>query len=183
MTRVPRPICFALAGCVLSSLMATTAAAHGDHGASTSPFLDGLLHPLTGWDHLLVIILTGAFAACLRGRSQLAVPAVFTTMMLAGFVAMRFLAPFAPLESMIMLSLFGMAALLFVPDRVGGTAVLFVGAFGTIHGMAHGVEAPSLGALPFAIGMVTATGLLQLVAFAGSRGVRSNLARLSRHIT
>src|SRR5471032_1211063 len=63
-------------------LAAPLAQAHPGHGPAD--FLTGLIHPLTGWDHLLAMVAVGLWAAQLGGRARWALPAMFVGAMILG---------------------------------------------------------------------------------------------------
>ncbi|MGE4127907.1 MAG: HupE/UreJ family protein, partial [Hyphomicrobiaceae bacterium] len=47
-------------------------------------FVAGLSHPVSGLDHILVMVAVGIFAATLGGRALWRVPAAFVAAMVAG---------------------------------------------------------------------------------------------------
>jgi urease accessory protein len=111
-------------------------AAHA-HGFGGS----GLIHPLTGIDHLVAMLAVGAWSAQLGGRAILRVPAAFVGFMtfggilgIAGFTLPRVEGVIA--SSVIILGC-AIAADRRIPMFVAGTAVAL---FGTYHGFAHGTE-------------------------------------------
>ena len=65
------------------SLAAVPASAHVGVG-ETSSVAAGFGHPLSGLDHLTVMIAVGLWAALKGGRALWAWPAAFVTVMLAG---------------------------------------------------------------------------------------------------
>src|SRR5258707_4171811 len=82
MTRAFR-LSFAFSLAAAALLGAPIAEAHliGEHGAG---FQAGILHPLSGLDHLLAMIAVGIWAAQLGGRALWAVPCAFVGCMVAG---------------------------------------------------------------------------------------------------
>src|SRR6476620_7990033 len=64
-------------------LVPTTTFAHVGIG-STSGFIHGFIHPLSGLDHQLAMILVGVFAYRLGGRALCLVPLTFVTVMAFG---------------------------------------------------------------------------------------------------
>lgn len=66
----------------LAILIPGPASAHGFAGT-------GWLHPLTGPDHMLAMVLVGAWSAQLGGRALWTVPAAFVAAMAAGALAAR----------------------------------------------------------------------------------------------
>ncbi|MCQ0986612.1 HupE/UreJ family protein [Jiella marina] len=139
---------------------AAPAFAHLDPAAHGST-LAGATHPLTGLDHLLVMVMVGVWAATFRGTTRFVIPAAFVVTMLAGFgLAMAAVAlPFV--EPAILASVVAVGLLLATAVRVpAGAAVGLVGAFALFHGYAHGSELGAAGALAFAGGFAVATALL-----------------------
>ena len=57
--------------------------AHPGHG--DSGLLNGLLHPITGLDHILAMLAVGLWAASFGGKARWTVPTAFVSMMAAGF--------------------------------------------------------------------------------------------------
>jgi len=160
-----------LAAIALSAaiLAPTAAMAHPGHGLALSAgFADGLVHPWTGLNHLVSLLLAGAWAAVLGGRALLRVPVTLLLGMLAGFVA----APLAgagvaeALAAGATISLVVMAAL-----RVRAPLPLAMSAcalFGFGHGLAHGLESTGSDAA-FAAGMVAGSSLLMALGLAGAQ--------------
>jgi urease accessory protein len=116
-------------------------------------FVDGMLHPLTGVDHLLALLAAGIWsvrqrrAEGLHLRAQpapsLALPAVFVAMMGAGAAAGMAGLHIPGLESGIALTVLLTGALVAAAVRLpawAGAALL--GSFAVLHGNAHGLELP-----------------------------------------
>ncbi len=158
---------------------APLAQAHPGH--APFDFISGLVHPLTGWDHLAVMIGVGLWAAQLGGRARWALPAAFGGAMLVGGAGG--ILGFAPLgvEAGIIASVLAVGLLVAgaarLPVAVGVAVVAVAGLF---HGIAHGAEMP-LGAdsLEFLGGMIAATaGLHAFGAGIGSAALRRDPALL-----
>jgi urease accessory protein len=163
MTRAHRlSIAFTLAAAAL--LGAPVAQAHliGEHGAG---FQTGLLHPLSGLDHLLAMIAVGIWAAQLGGRAIWAVPGAFVGCMVAGG-ALAVAGISLPLVEPGILGsvlLFGLliATAARVPTVVG---MALVGLFALFHGHAHGTELPqAANPASYALGFVMATSFLHAI--------------------
>ena len=143
-------------------LVPSLAFAHPGPPGHTHGLIDGVLHPLTGLDHILAMVAVGLFAAQLGGRALWAVPASFVTVMAAaGFAGMNGIA--LPLtETGIALSVVALGGV--VALRVAmplAAAMAMVGFFAVFHGYAHGIETPdNASGLLFGLGFVTATALL-----------------------
>ena len=72
---------------VLALCLAPTAAVAHVGVGSTSGFAHGFMHPLSGLDHQLAMILVGLFAYQLGGRALWLVPLTFVSVMaLGGFL-------------------------------------------------------------------------------------------------
>jgi urease accessory protein len=129
----------------------------------------GFLHPLTGLDHLLVMIAVGLWAVQLGGRALWLLPCSFVgSMMIGGALGLtgihQPLVEHGILASIILLgTALGMA---WRPSQL--IASLCVSAAGLCHGYAHGSEIPS-GAIPilFIAGMMAGTALLHVLGLGG----------------
>lgn len=145
-----------------AGLIPTPALAHGFAGG-------GWLHPLTGPDHMLAMVLVGAWSAQLGGRGVWAVPAAFVAAMAAGAAAARAGLVLPGSESAIALSsiALGIAVALARPVALplAATATLV---FGWAHGAAHGAEMPAGAGLDYAIGFLVTTAGLHAAGFAGA---------------
>jgi urease accessory protein len=149
-----------LAGAGLAG--AGPAAAH--EGAGLGGFAAGLLHPVTGIDHVVAMVAVGLWGAVLGRPAIWQLPVLFPLAMAVAGALGVLAVPLPGVETGIALS--GLALGLAVafalrPPLVG--AWLPVGAFALFHGHAHGAELPEA-ANPFAyaLGFVIATGALHL---------------------
>ena len=159
---------YAMGGTTLLAMWAGPAWAHSGHGGSG--FASGLLHPLTGADHLVAMLLVGLWAGLMARQAMLILPAAFLIAMLAGF---GFGGGFgaATAEPLILLSLLALGIAVAMKMRAPiMLAVTVVGLFGFAHGLAHGLEAPA-GALPigFAAGFLISTAMLHGAGLALAR--------------
>jgi urease accessory protein len=139
----------------------TAASAHVGIG-NTSGFLHGFLHPLSGLDHQLAMILVGIFAYQLSGRALWAVPLTFVSVMaIAGLLGvMSVTIPFV--EAGIAFSILVLGAIVaFQVKTPVAVAMGVVGLFAIFHGHAHGSEMPTdvLG-LEYGFGFMLATTFL-----------------------
>lgn len=105
-------------------------------------FFSGLLHPLTGIDHLLVLVAVGLIAARQGGRALLTFPAVFFSLVAAGALLNTYgvQIPFA--ETLIALSLIAFGLLLAIPSARSDLFFIGVSFFAVFHGYVHAAEIP-----------------------------------------
>jgi urease accessory protein len=162
---------------VLPSLLLflpTLAQAHIVPGSSHG-FQDGLMHPLTGWDHLLAMFAVGLWAAQQRGRAMWQIPLAFVSVMILGGVLGIAGANMPGTELAIAFSVLALGALIATKTSVTPSlGMTVVGAFALFHGFAHGHEMPaSAGALPFSLGFVLSTVMLHGLGVAAGLGLRS----------
>jgi urease accessory protein len=144
-------------------LVGEPAAAHTGHGTGV---VDGILHPLTGPDHLLAMLAVGVVAvlAAPRGRVWVA-PAAFLGGMVVGGAAGIAGLPLPGAEPLIVVSvlLLGLA----IAGAVQGAGDWLVAALvvaGLAHGHAHGAEAPtSVHPGAYVAGFLLVTASLHLV--------------------
>ena len=138
--------------------------AHPGH-AEASSFLAGVAHPLSGLDHIAVMIAVGLWAALKGGRALWVWPAAFVGLMLVGgalgmaHVALPFVEP-GILASVVALGL--LVALAVDLPVITGAAI--VGVFALFHGHAHGSEvAENLSGIEYMAGFAMATATLHLI--------------------
>lgn len=173
---------FLIALCAAS----TSASAHiGAYSQGHTGFVAGFVHPLTGLDHLAVMVSVGlwsALAARRAGATLLWGPAGFAGMLLVGaLLGLRGL-QLPAVEPMIAASLVVTGLLVVSRLRLPGlAAALLMGAFALFHGLAHGYElAGGTSALPTLSGMLAATLLLHATGLALGGSLRSASAWLPR---
>lgn len=133
--------------------------AHSGHDGS------GFLHPFTGIDHVLAALAVGVWAFVLANRKAalaILVPAAFLIMMavgaIAGFAGIKL--PLA--EAAILASVFVLGGLIAAGVRLpAALAIAIVGGFAVFHGYAHALEAPAAAPVPYILGLVAATAVLE----------------------
>ncbi|OBS50661.1 hypothetical protein A8B73_20410 [Methylosinus sp. 3S-1] len=142
--------------------------AHAHIGAgATHGFAFGFEHPFGGLDHLAAIIAVGWLGARMRGTWRLAAPLAFVTSMTLGATLGELDVPPNLLQALTFNSAILLGVML--TTRLGANALIslfLVGAFGVMHGLAHGAEAPQ-GAegVAFLCGLVAATTLGHALGF------------------
>ena len=124
--------------------------------------MHGFLHPLSGLDHQLAMILVGVFAYRLGGRALWLVPLTFVTVMaFGGFLGiMGVRIPF--IELGIALSVIVLGAIVAVGVKFPvAVAIGVVGLFAIFHGHVHGSEMPlNISGFEYGVGFIMATTLL-----------------------
>ena len=136
------------------------------------------MHPLTGLDHLAVMVSVGLWSALAARRAGAALlwgPAGFAGMLLVGaLLGLRGL-QLPAVEPMIAASLVVTGLLVVSRLRLPGLAAAFVvGVFALFHGLAHGYElAGGASALQTLSGMLAATLLLHATGLALGGSLRS----------
>ena len=163
MRRARRQRC-ALALAVLLILWAQDAFAHVQMGEAAG-LLSGLLHPISGLDHVLAMVAVGLWGAQLGAPAIWVLPVAFPLVMALGGMLGLMGVPLPGIEYGIAVSalLLGAAVALEVRASLVVTAVL-VGVFAIFPGHAHGTELPpGQSALLYSMGFVIATGCLHAV--------------------
>jgi urease accessory protein len=156
-----------LCSAALLALPATALAHAGADAGDGLDFLHGLLHPLTGIDHVLAMIAVGALAGLLGGRSRWLLPMAFlATAMAGGWVGgLGYALPYV--EVAVAASVAALGVMLLAGRRLPvHLALALVVAFGILHGAAHGLELQA--ALSFARsgGFLFSTACLHAVGLA-----------------
>jgi urease accessory protein len=128
-------------------------------------FFSGVLHPISGLDHILAMVSVGVWGAQLGAPAIWILPVTFPVMMafggLLGFLGL----PLPATEIGIALSMVVLGGAVMLEARPPLPAVMAIVAFFAIfHGYAHGTELPrGESALLYSLGFVMATGFLHLV--------------------
>ena len=135
--------------------------------------LDGVLHPLSGIDHLAAMLAVGFWSA-LGTRRVWLTPLAFAAMLLLGALAGAAGFRLAAVEPMIAASLLVLGLLVALQSRLNLVwAAALVGGFAVFHGLAHGAELGNTSAVwaPL-LGMMLSTLTLHLVGLALGLGLR-----------
>ena len=143
------------------------ALAHPGHNGTTG-LLHGLMHPVTGIDHIFAMVAVGLLAAQYGGRTRWLLPTSFLIVMaIAGSIGMaRIYLPIVEIGIALSVAVLGLA-IAFQIRLPTGVALTVVTVFALFHGYAHGVETPDgTGGLSFAAGFLVATSFLLGVGLA-----------------
>ena len=138
--------------------------AHPGH-AGPGDFAHGLVHPLTGWDHLLAIFAVSLWSVQLGGRALWLLPAVFISGMGLGNFALAALPPALVATglagSLLVLGLLGAAAAQL--PLAGSIAI--VGGFALFHGGVHAARmSATADGLAYTLGLVGTSALVLAAA-------------------
>jgi len=123
------------------------------------------MHPLSGPDHLLVMVAVGLWAAQMRGRALWLVPATFLTMMVVGGALAIAGADLPEVETTIAVSAFTLGVFVASAWQAPlAPALSLAGLFALFHGFAHATEIPAA-AQPelYALGLILASASLHAV--------------------
>ncbi|MFO0965102.1 MAG: HupE/UreJ family protein [Gemmataceae bacterium] len=145
----------------LALLWPATAPAH-IAGVETAGLLNGLRHPVSGWDHILAMVAVGLWGAQLGAPAVWLLPITFPMVMaFGGMLGLMGLA-LPGIEIGIALSAIILGVMVGVEARPAlWLAAVIVGFFAIFHGHAHGAELPpGADALLYSVGFVVATGSL-----------------------
>ena len=161
--RIPR----ALTTVIVSFALTQPALAHEQAGVAGG-VVSGMLHPVTGIEHLIAMVAVGIWGAQLGAPAIWILPITFPLVMAVGGVLGVLHVPLPMPELMIAVSAVilgvAVAARLRLPFSA---AAVVVAIFAIFHGHAHGAELPrAANALAYGVGFVTATGLLHLLGIA-----------------
>ncbi|MCR4281747.1 MAG: HupE/UreJ family protein [Bauldia sp.] len=161
--RVVLPATFALA--------ATPAFAHVGIGETTG-FSAGFAHPLSGLDHMAVMIAVGLWAALKGGRALWVWPAAFVGVMIVGGLLGMLGVPIPFVEPAILASVVALGLLVALAvDLPFAAGAAIIGFFALFHGHAHGMEVPqAANGLAYMGGFAAATAVLHAVGI-GSAAV------------
>src|SRR5438270_3081616 len=122
----------------------------------------GLMHPVSGIDHVLAMIAVGLLAAHLRGRALWLVPLSFVGMMACGGAlgSAGINLPYVEIGIGLSIVVLGIASAAGANPPVA-VAMALVGLFAIFHGYAHGAEMPETASgFAYGLGFVIGTALL-----------------------
>jgi urease accessory protein len=171
---------FSAAGASTCALAHTGADAHTHTG-----FIAGFMHPLTGLDHMAVMVCVGiwsALAARRFGPELLWGPLAFANMLLVGAAFGLQGVHMAVIEPMIAASVFIMGLLLATRLPVPAVAAtLLTSVFAVFHGLSHGLElSHNASAFQTLAGMLCATAALHCTGLAMGWTMRKRSAWVPR---
>jgi urease accessory protein len=146
---------------VLLLLASGAASAHPGHGTGGG-ILSGMLHPLTGMDHLFVILsfglMTGLWAARKAGRLIVGFVALFVASAYLGSLGTMM----AGMEALISSTVIAAALIMLIKPLRGNQMVIML--FGLIaaitHGYVHGIELSAAHSLGWLAGAALSIGIL-----------------------
>lgn len=144
------------------ALLPTAALAHPGHGA-TMGFMEGMLHPFSGFDHMLAMMLVGLFAVQRGGRAIVLLPATFVASMAIGSLVGTIGGALSVIEIGIALSITVLGVLVALQARIPALgAMVLVAAIALCHGYAHGAEAGGDIAPAYIAGFLASTAVLHV---------------------
>lgn len=146
---------------------ASSALAHAQAGQGTG-FLTGILHPVSGLDHVLAMVAVGLWGAQLGAPAIWLLPVTFPiAMAFGGFLGLLGI-PLPGVEVGIAASAILLGAAVMTERRFPlYAAAALVGFFAIFHGHAHGTELPpGESGLLYSLGFVVATGCLHAIGIA-----------------
>jgi urease accessory protein len=137
-------------------------------GGEALGLTSGLLHPISGLDHVLAMIAVGLWGAQLGAPAVWLLPVTFPMVMAFGGMLGLMGLKLHGIETGIALSAITLGFVVFRETRPAlWVAALLVGAFAIFHGNAHGTELPAgANGVLYSIGFVIATGTLHAVGIA-----------------
>jgi urease accessory protein len=149
---------------LLAVLWTQSALGHALQGEAGG-FLTGLLHPISGADHVLAMVAVGLWGAQLGAPAIWVLPVAFPLVMAMGGMLGFLSVPIPGVEYGIAASAIVLgAAVAFEVRPALVVAALVVGCFAIFHGHAHGTELPpGQSAVLYSMGFVIATGCLHAV--------------------
>lgn len=148
-------------------LLALPAWAHEQSGQAAG-FVTGMLHPVSGLDHVLAMVAVGLWGAQLGAPAIWLLPVTFPLVMAFGGFLGLLGVPLPGVEVGIALSAILLGTMVATQARPPlWLAAAAVGFFAIFHGHAHGTELPSgQSGLLYSIGFVIVTGALHATGIA-----------------
>lgn len=153
-----------------AALLCIAGPAFAHPGHDGAGFTGGLVHPLTGLDHLLAMIAIGLAAGQRGGRALWAWPLTFIAAAGIGFGVARFGIAAPIVEPTVLASVFLLGLLVASAAPVGlGAGAAIIAVFGFAHGQAHAGAAGGAAIPAFAAGFLLTSAVLHLAGLGLSR--------------
>jgi urease accessory protein len=144
--------------------------AHAGHEHALNGFIDGLLHPLTGLDHLAMLLGLGALGAWQSRPQRIQLYVGSLGILFAGALLGLISGFETGIEMMILASIFFIALAIFFSLR-GLLPLLAAIVLVMFHGWAHGLEMPVGAIFSFMPGMLIMAAVLMGVGYLLGRKV------------
>lgn len=154
--------------CILLALTLFSSSVLAHNGVHDGSLISGLIHPVSGIDHILAMLAVGLWAATLnKSKKQLLLPVAFVLFMVFGALMGVIGIGLPMIETGIALTVVFMGLLIMTKTHTHyAIAALLVGVFALIHGNAHGLEIGVASTLiSYFIGFISCTSLLLGVGF------------------
>jgi urease accessory protein len=154
---------------VLCALLPGLALGHVESGvAGDGGFISGLVHPVTGLDHVVAMVAVGLWGAILGAPAIWVLPIAFPLIMTVGAVLGILGVPVPAIDLGIAASAIVLGGLVAANARPPlAIAFLLIAFFAIYHGHPHGAALPDFGVpILYAAGFVVATGLLHVAGIA-----------------
>ncbi len=152
--------------------------AHPGHNvAELSSIADGITHPFTGLDHLLLALAIGVWIAFSNGTLRKFLPVSFLIGGIAGALGGNLLGAFSGLEICVTAAALAIGCLALRDLRMGTSlSCVLAGVCTFFHGWAHGAEVPaSIPASNYLGGVLLGTIFISMIGFSvGRLFARSN---------
>ena len=149
----------------LLMLMPLTALAHVESGViGDGGFVSGMLHPVTGVDHVVAMVAVGLWGAILGQPAIWLLPVAFPLVMAVGSILGIIGIPVPAIDIGVALSGIVLGSMVATASRPPlAVAFFLISIFAIYHGYPHGAALPDFGMpLLYISGFVFSTGLLHL---------------------
>lgn len=141
-------------------------------------FFHGFVHPLSGLDHVIAMVLVGLYAVQVGGKATWLIPGTFVLLMALGalFGHLGLQVPFV--ETGIAVSVVALGLAVAFAIKLPTTLIAsLAGLFALFHGYTHGAEMPGATASgTYALGFLVATVLLHGVGMVLGTSTKTTLA-------
>ena len=165
-------------------LLGASSAAFAHPGHNVSGFGAGMMHPVSGPDHLLAMLAVGLWAAQSGGRKIWLLPAAFMTMLAVGAAIAMQWQTLPLVETGCAASVLALGLLIAMSLRFPLVLSVAVTAlFGLLHGYAHALELPeSAAASAYATGFLATTAIIHLGGIAAGIFTRNRFDFLANSL-
>ena len=154
---------------LIATVGASSAQAHSGAGIGA-----GFLHPISGLDHLLMLLAVGVLAGRTAGKTAWTLPILFFAFMAAGAAIPLDVIALPGTDATILVSVAILAFITVIALRLSsGVAVLLAITLAVLHGASHVSAIATSGSVSFVAGFLASTTSVIIAGIAAGRGLEA----------
>ena len=169
---------------VFTFFFSTSVLAHPGHADT---FMNAILHPFLGWDHLLTMLIVGVMASILSPKKGIVLPILFVSFfsffaLIARQFSLNVVQQFM-LERVVLIAMVLLPIVHFLIQRLSSWVVFSViSLIGSIHGFTHGLEINVYSNFSI-LGLVLSTAAIHTMGYISGNYLKNNHEWILKSLT